>query len=292
MRAVIIVDAGTNPSLLKFTETKLFFDSNNQYRELVDDCFVAPTTNAAVELANTLVDFSTIFIIQSGYFLTSYFLNTVKLWPRVNIIKETDPGVIIYDSDTYIGFDHRCKYEPESKQLYIVENMLRAVLVAKKSVYLENTEPVTTAADIAGVKHLFGLASGWKTLHLANTIGFENLRSITVYDFNPIQLEYAKDLHASATIPTIIKEYKNSIGHYQVPIWINQELWQKWHNYPVEFKIIDLFKTPVFPPNSLVWISNVFKFEPTIFQYGWQAVKEAREKLHNANKDSIIITTS
>lgn len=290
MKAAIIVDQGTNLSLLKFTETKLFFDSKNKCRDLVDDCFVSPTVEQAVELANTLDAFDNIFIIHTGYFLTSYFLTTVKEWNRINIIQSTDPGVILYDPDTYIGFDKRCKYEPASKQLYIVENMLRAILAAKKSVYLENTELVTTDADIASVEHLFGLASGWKTLHLAKTIGFENLQSITVYDFNPLQLEYAQQLHASPTIPTVIEEYKNSIGQYQVPDWITQDLWTQWHNYPVQFKIIDLFQTPAFPPNSLVWISNVFKFEPTLFHYGWQVAKEAKEKLHNANKESIIIT--
>lgn len=289
MRAAIIVDQGTNPSLLKFTETKLFFDSKNECRDLVDDCFVASTVDQAIELANSLEEFDNIFIIQTGYFLTSYFLNTSTNWNKINIIDETNPGVIKYDPDTYIGFDRRCKYEPKSKQLYIVENMLRAILAARKSVYLENTEPVTTNADISKVEHLFGLASGWKTLHLAKTIGFENLKSITVYDFNPLQLEYAQDLHASPTIPITVKEYKNSIGKYQVPDWITQDLWSQWHNYPVTFKIIDLFQTPVFPPNSLVWISNVFRFEPTLFQYGWQEAKVAREKLHNANKDSIII---
>jgi hypothetical protein len=291
MRAAIIVDNGANTTLLRFTETKLFFDSKNQSRDLVDDCFVTTSTEAAVNLAETLTNFETIFIIQTGYFLTSYFLTTGKLWAKVNIIKETDPGVIKYDSDTHIGFDRRCKYEPNSKQLYIVENMLKAILAAKKSIYLENTEPITTKANITGVDHLYGLASGWKTLHLAKTIGFENLRSITVYDFNPLQLAYAQELHAAPTVPASIKEYKNTIGQYQVPGWINHELWQEWHNYPVEFKIIDLLKTPVFPPNSLVWISNVFKFEPTIFQYGWQYLKEARKKLHSANKTSIIITS-
>jgi hypothetical protein len=291
MRAAIIVDNGSNPALLRFTETKLFFDSKNQSRDLVDDCFITASTEAAVNLAETLTNFETIFIIQTGYFLTSYFLTTGKLWAKINIIKETDPGIIKYDSDTYIGFDRRCKYEPKSKQLYIVENMLKAILAAQKSIYLENTEPVTTKTNITGTDHLYGLASGWKTLHLAKTIGFENLKSITVYDFNPLQLAYAQELHSAPTVPTSVKEYKNSIGQYQVPGWINHELWQQWHNYPVEFKIIDLLKTPVFPPNSLVWISNVFKFEPTIFQYGWQYLKEARKKLHSANKTSIIITS-
>lgn len=288
MRAAIIIDDAKNDSLLRFTETKLFFDSKNQSRTFVDDCFVVTTLDEALLLANELTSFKTIFIIKTGYFLTSSFVQTHKT-STGTIIVEDVPGLVIkYDPDTYIGFNKRCKYPPKSKQLYIVENMLKAILAAKKSVYLENTESVLEAID--PVDHLYGLASGWKTLHLANLIGFKNLKSITVYDINPLQLDYAKKLHQTSSVPQSVDEYKNKIGKYAPPLWLTQEIWTQWHSYPVKFEIINLFDTPTFLPNSLIWISNVFKFEPSLFQFGWQHNKEAKSRLISANKDSIIIT--
>ena len=273
--------------MLRFTETKLFFDANNQFRKLVDDCFISSTELDAVSLAKTLPNFKTIFIIKSGYFLTSTFEKKYETASGVIIVQEIDGLVITYDSNTYIGFKKRCKYPLRSKHLYIVENMLKSCLLAKKSIYMENTEQLLLTAPI--VDHLYGLASGWKTLHLAKLIGFENLKSITVYDFNLAQLEYAQALHQGQTIPISVNDYKNKIGTYCPPSWLDEELWSKWHNYPVKFEKIDLFETPKFPANSLIWISNVFTFEPTLFQYGWQRVKEANRMLHNANKDSTII---
>jgi hypothetical protein len=289
MRAAIIVDSGSNESLLRFTETKLFFDAKNQSRALVDDCFVVATKDQAMLLATTLTEFTTIFIIKSGYFLTSTFAKTHKTTQGIVVVEEVEGLVIKYDSDTYIGFNKRCKYPPTSKQLYIVENMLKSCLAARKSIYFENTESLSCI--VPQVEHLYGLASGWKTLHLAKSIGFENLKSITVYDLNPVQLSYAQQLHQSPTVPLSVADCKNKIGNYSVPDWIDDDLWNQWHSYPVQFEQTDLFQTPRFRPNSLIWISNVFKFEPTLFQYGWQKVKEAKTMLHNENKNSIIITT-
>lgn len=289
MRAAIIIDTGMNESLLRFTETKLFFDAKNQGRELVDDCFVAASESDALIFANTLTNFETIFIIKSGYFLTTAFDRMHRTTKGIILVNEVEGSVIKYNPDTYIGFNKRCNYPPMSKQLYIVENMLKAIISARKSVYLENTEGMLTSVPLAD--HLCGVASGWKTFHLATLIGFENLKSIIIYDINPLQLEYAKKLHASPTIPLSIDNYKNKHGTYSLPTWINQELWSQWHSYPVKFKIIDLLSTPTqtFPSNSLIWVSNVFKFEPTIFQYGWQNIKEAKSRLLLANKDSTII---
>jgi hypothetical protein len=289
MRAAIIVDTGINESLLKFTETKLFFNATNLSRNLVDDCFVAASESDALILANTFTNYETIFIIKSGYFLTTEFEKKHKTSRGIILVDDVEGLVIKYDADTYVGFNKRCKYPPLSKQLYIVENMLKAIISAKKSVYLENTEVLLTSAP--AVDHLCGLASGWKTLHLAKLIGFENLKSITVYDINPLQLEYAKKLHASPTIPLEVDNYKNKHGTYSPPTWVTQELWSQWHSYPVKFEIIDLLSTPTptFSSNSLIWVSNVFKFEPTIFQYGWQNIKEAKSRLLLANKDSTII---
>ena len=72
MKIAIIIDDGTNESLLRFTETKLFFDAKNQSRNLIDDCIVVST----IEQAQLIIDANlqhTYFVIQTGSFLTSSF---------------------------------------------------------------------------------------------------------------------------------------------------------------------------------------------------------------------------
>lgn len=287
MQNVIIIDDGKNNSLLRFTETKLFFDAKNKSRSFIDDCYVVESREDALTLASSL-SAKTIFIIRSGYFLTSSFVLNYADAEGVIEITEDNPYIIVYDPDSYIGFNKRCKYPPMSKHLYIVENMLKSILAAGKNIYIENTEEPTTKVDLTGVKHLYGLAAGWKTLHLANQIGFENLQSITVYDINQYQLDYAKKLYSNSQLPDSIDEfYYNRVGEYAV----TEELklgWQQWAKYPIKFQVLDLFTTPIFPPNSAVWISNVFKFEPNIFKYGWKKCKEAEQRLIDFNKESII----
>ena len=58
----------------------------------------------------------------------------------------------------------------------------------------------------------------------------------------------------------------------------------------VDFKIIDLYDTPVFPENSLIWISNVFNYEATLFTYGYEKTIYAKNRLHEMNNNSIIVT--
>jgi hypothetical protein len=142
--------------------------------------------------------------------------------------------------------------------------------------------------DVTAVRHLYGLASGWKTAHLAYQIGLDNLETITVYDANPHQLEWAKKLHRFEQLPDKLDVPYHHVGEYNVPDWPN-EWWADWHRYPVRFETIDLLSAPEFPENSLVWISNVFKFEPLIFNLGWQRLKKHKKDLLNANKKSIII---
>lgn len=286
MRTAIIVDSNTNESLLRFTEAKLFFDSKNVSRDLVDDCIVVQSN----EEAQSIIDQSpqnTYFIIPVGAFLTSSFERKYKSAVGAHWISLDHELVIPYDSDTYIGFKKKCKYPLHSKQLYIVENMLKSILAAKKNIYVENTERIDSTVDTTSVKHLFGLASGWKTAKLANQIGLENLETVTVYDSNPLQLEWAKKLHSFKQLPDWLELPYNHVGDYSVPEW-TKGWWETWHNYPVEFCGLDLLSAPVMPENSLIWISNVFKFEPLIFLYGWERLKQSKKLLHEQNKHSII----
>lgn len=287
MKIAIIIDNGSNESLLRFTETKLFFDAKNISRNFFNDCIVV----ASADDAQAIVDADpqhTYFVLPTGAFLTSGFCYKHKNSTGVTWVDLTNELVIPYDQDTYIGVTRRCKYPERSKQLYIVENMLRSIIAAKRNVYVENTETTQLTVDVTAVKHLYGLASGWKTAHLAYQIGLDNLETVTVYDANPHQLEWAKKLHGFNRLPAKLDVPYHHVGEYNIPDWAN-EWWAEWHKYPVQFRSIDLLSAPEFPENSLIWISNVFKFEPLIFNLGWQKLKTHKQDLLNANKHAIII---
>ena len=59
----------------------------------------------------------------------------------------------------------------------------------------------------------------------------------------------------------------------------------------VKFELIDLFDTPRFKPNSVVWASNVFDYEATLFEYGYDYVTNKRKELTELNLDCMILTS-
>jgi len=282
MRTAIIINNINNLPLLRFTEAKLFFDAKNQAIDFVDDCVIVDSMDQANSLADQL---GSVVILHTGDFLTTNFRNCYNT--TTGIIYATGPDVIKFDPDTYIGFKKRCHYLQGSKQLYIIENFLKTYLRSRSLVYLDNTETIESVLPAKSFKHLFGLASGWKTIMLANNVGIEKLESITVYDANLEQLNHAKWIHKNPLIsqcPT----YKNVYGEYNTTN-ISKEVWNKWSKYPVSFKQINLFSKPVFPKQSLIWISNVFRYEPNIFDFGWKMCKNTLIELKEMNKDSYII---
>jgi hypothetical protein len=285
MRTAFIIDTGANESLLRFTETKLFFDAKNQGINFVTSVEIVTTIEQATQLAGT-VDNSV--ILYTGDFLTTTFRNKHKNTQGI-IFATDDPDVIKFDSDTYIGFEKKCHYATGSKQLYIIENLLKTCLRNRSLIYLDNTENLNLVKiPTRNYQQLYGLASGWKTVELANHIGFKNLKSITVYDRNIKQLDHARWLHSQTTLPTECPAYKQVCGTYS-PDRIDREVWKDWNGFPVEFKEINLFDLPVFPPHSLVWISNVFHYEPNIFDLGWKKCNNMLNQLITSNKDSTIL---
>jgi hypothetical protein len=282
MRTAFIIDQANNESLLRFTETKLFFDAKNQGINFIDDCCVVSSADEAFKLIN-----GPSVILKTGEFLTTTYRSKNATNMDV-LIASGDPDVIIFDEDTQISFTKRCKYKQGTKQLYIIENMLKTCLRNRDLVYLDNTEEIGIVPN-HGFEHLYGLASGWKTIMLAQKIGLDKLKSITVYDINPLQLDHAKWLHEHAVLPAQSRKYKNSCGVYD-PTQIDSKFWKQWHDYPVKFEQFDLFATPEFPKDSAVWISNIFHYEPNIFKYGWHGCKQAKQRLINTNKESIIFT--
>lgn len=124
----------------------------------------------------------------------------------------------------------------------------------------------------------------WKTPKLAKHIGLDNLKSITVYDSCFRQLELAKMLHSNRVLPNTIEIEHPYHGEYSPDDEIKY-FWGEWHNYPVKFELINLFDTPKFLPNSYVWVSNAFLYEPTLFEFGYQYCQNKFKELLLKNKD-------
>lgn len=272
MRTAFIVHDCNNDSLLRFTQTKLLFDAKNKGVDFFKN-IVTVSTYAMAEEQYSHGD----VILETGDFLTSKFRKSVI--PKYSRDSE---HVIKFDKNIPIDFKGRY-YAPGSKQLYIIENLLKVCINSKKLVYLDNNE--SPISNYYNAKHLYGLASGWKTARYALSGNFD---TITVYDYNERQLEFSKYLHSNSTLPKEVDVRSPTSGEYNPPIDMIDN-WHIWHKMPVKFEVINLFDLPVFPENSLVWISNVFRYEPTIFIYGYEKTVDAKNRLQEMNKNSIIV---
>ena len=277
MNKIFIVDCYNNPGLLKFIQTKLFFNAKNEAVSWARDFEVITHIDNITETVGV--------VINSNQFVTTTFRNK---YPTVDTLVDArnDPDLIEFDPEYNYVISNRPPFAPGSKQLYILENLYKVVLRSKKLVYLDNTELPTVIT--ATPKHFYGLASGWKSVSMVKDIGIRQLESITIYDKCQRQLDYQKFLHSQPTLPDSVDIGSPVYGEYNPPANI-REFWQEWHNTKVNFELLDLFTIPKFPDESLVWISNAFHYEPTIFEYGWKECISAKQRLLTHNKSCTII---
>lgn len=279
MNKVFIVDRYQNPALLRFIETKIFFDAKNKSTSWAND----------IEVVNDIASIQedSGIIIESNQFITTTFR---KKYPFVSqlIDARQDPDLIMFDTDYQYSMRIKPPYQTGSKHLYILENLYKTVLRSRDLIYLENTEDLQSLSDIDEVQHFFGLASGWISVQMVQTIGVDRLESITIYDRCQRQLNHQQRLHGLSALPESIEIDPPMYGRYDPPESV-KNFWSTWHDSQVAFQNIDLFSTPIFPDNSLIWISNVFQYEPNIFEHGWQRCKLAKLALQQANPNSIII---
>ena len=277
MNKVFIVDIHKNLSLLRFTETKVFFNAKNEGTDWAYDCI-------AVDSVDEISDNKGI-IINSGEFVSTKFRNKF-----INVDTLIDarghPDLIQFTADYEYDIRKPPPYAASSKQKYIIENLYKVIIRSKKLVYLDNTEKYITPD--ATPEHFYGLASGWKSVQYVKDFGISSLKSITVYDLCQRQLDYQKMLLSLPELPDSLDISAPAYGEYD-PSDELKEFWPQWHNTAVNFILLDLYTAPVFPDNSFVWVSNAFKYEPNIFKYGWQHCKMAKENLILNNKSSKII---
>lgn len=274
MRTAFIIDIHKNPGLLRFTETKLWFDAKNQTTDWISDCCVV---NRESEINS-----KDCIIIESGDFCKTDLREYIKKQPPGRYDLRNNEHLIKFTPDYDYDIKKMPPYKQTDKQRYIIDNLFRSVLKSSKLIYLEQTEEVIdTATDR---EHLYGVASAWKTARLAKNFGLDNLKSVTVFDFCDRQLELAKYLHSQEQLPESIKVDQPYYGEYN-PRQEIRDFWREWHNYPVEFVKLDLFDTPRFKSNSYVWVSNAFLYEPTLFKFGYQYCQNKFKDLLNLNND-------
>ena len=305
MRRAIIVHNCDNDSLLYLTQTKLFYNAKNEGLEYFSDCITVKNHNDAYKIAK-----DDDLVLQTGDFITTTYRGLHRDEKHVHNIEWCasreghEECVIKFDQDKPIDFKKR-RYKQGTKQNYIIENVLKGVIISKKLLYLENTEDTDfsfTNQRHAGtiihdytdkkenMKHFYGLASGWKSMIHAVQNNYE---SVTVYDKNQKQLDFTKKLHSLPVLPNTIEEkhgFEVAIYGEYAPTDFVKDNWSKWHNMDVKFKFINLFDIPKFKSNSVVWISNAFHYEATLFEYGYDFVKDKLEELTELNSDCIIIS--
>ena len=303
MRTAIIIHNCDNDSLLNFTQTKLFFGPKSEGRELIGDCIIVNSWAEAYKIAK-----GNDIVLETGDYLTATYLGYHIEDTGVRNVQwcEQTEGheqcIIKFDKDIPITFKKRY-YKPGSKQLYIIENVLKGVLSSKKLIYLENTEDIEInpifyrvypgpgraydyTKKMKTTKHFYGLASGFKSMVHAVKNNYE---SVTIFDRNERQLNFNKMLHGYEKLPVKMKPLNPVVGVWNPSDFIKDN-WSKWHNMDVKFELMDLFDIPRFKPNSMIWCSNAFHYEPTIFLHGYQYSKNKLKELTEANPDCIIIT--
>ena len=284
MRTAIIVDDNPkNSSLLRFTQTKLFYDAYNVGHDYFQDCRTVSNYEEAEKIAK-----GNDVILETGDYLTTSFRNAHRDSDKVSYARDSDD---VYKFDKNLTIDFATMFTElnkpvykESKQRFIIDNMLKVVVKSKKKIWLEQTEKFSIPYH-KECKHFYGLASAWKSmLHCVK----HDYETYTIYDFCEPQLEFAKALQSQMSLPEEI-QIENSFGEWNPPQEAKDN-WAKWHSMDVKFEKNDLFDTPVFPKNSLIWTSNAFHYEPTLFKFGYDTVNYLKNQLAEKNSDSIIIT--
>jgi hypothetical protein len=273
MRRVFIVDRYKHPALLRFTQTKVMFDANNVYTNWCDDIVTVDSVDAVDQPG---------IVIASGEFVTTDFRSRTWDWNQHHVAIG-DMDLIQFDPEYSYLIHERPPFAHGSKQLYIVENLYRTVLQSQRLLYVDNTESYTPRSYHDRV--LYGLASGWKTLRMARDSEFDR---VIVYDRNVRQLEYQKDLHSRYFIPDQLATGKATVGSITVPEDV-KAYWKTWHNTQVEFRLLDLFDSVKLEDHSVIWVSNVFCYEPSIFEHGWEFCQAAQHRLQIANPTCTIV---
>ncbi len=280
MRTAIIVDDTKNSSLLRFTQTKLFFNEHNRMTHMFDHCETVPTYEEAMRIAK-----GNDIVLEVGEVLSQEFID-----------EHRDITEIVYtrDQNGVIKFDKQVPMDRKSimTQILEAENDQKKILLSKillmhqssqNRIYLKQTEQPNIPYH-EECKHFYGLASGWKSMMHCVKHDYE---TYTIYDNCEPQLELAEALQSQMSLPEKL-EVENANALWNPPQEVKDN-WHIWHSMNVKFEKINLLDNPIFPKHSLVWISSVFNWEPHLYEHGYDKLKYLEKQLAENNSECILI---
>lgn len=281
MRTAIIINDTNNLSLLNFTQTKLFYDAYHQDIGLFKDCATVKSYSQAKQIAK-----GNDIVLEIGHVLTPEFIDRHTYSSEVVYTKD-QPDVIRFDKDQPMDEKSMLKESLKPDMNYkgiLISKLLRLIKQSSNIIFLSNTEQSDIQYN-ANCKHFYGLASGFKSMMHCIKHPYE---TITVFDNCDRQLNFAKALHSQMSLPLDCHVDEPVFGKWNPPQEV-KDSWHIWHSMDVKFEKINLLKTPIFPKHSLVWMSNVFGWEPNIYRYGYDKLKYLENQLAETNSECIFV---
>ena len=279
MNTVFIIDEGVNPSLVRFTQCKLWYNYENQATMWVKDCHVVK------DISEVWAD--DCIVIASGDYCTTGIREDYVNVKGINDLRSL-PGLLKFDKNYEYRTDKKPPYKQGDKQLYIIQNLYKTVIKSRNLIYLSNTDDITCTVTN---KHFYGLASGFKSIQYLMENGIDKFEQITIFDNCQRQLDFAQHLHSLSELPYTLTVDMPYYGEFS-PSQEIRDYWPTYHKANIKFEKIDLFQAPTLLPDSFITASNIFTYEPNIFLHGWNKCKEAYNQLVKNNPDSTIKTNT
>ncbi len=278
MNYVYIVDTYNNPSLLRLTQAKVWYNYENKSTRWVKDCFTIKHIDE--------VKHKDAVIINSGDYapigIREDYINVTGIHDLRAL-----PGMIRFNPDHEYNTNKHPPYKRGDKQLYIIENLYKSVIQSRNLIYLENTDNILCQTDH---KNFYSPASGFRGVEFLIANDIDQFDNIIIYDRCKRQLDFAKWLHAQSVLPDSVNIELPYYGKY-APSKAVRDFWPRYHKKNIQFLELNLFDKPTFLKDSFINASNIFTYEPNIFVHGWDKCKQSRSELVINNSTSTIKTT-
>ena len=108
--AIIVNNSPQNSSLLRFTQTKLFFDAYNVGYDYFEDCITVDTYEEAEKIAK-----GNDVILETGDYLTTSFRNKHKYSDNVVYARDSDQ---VYKFDKNLHIDYATMFTELNKPVH------------------------------------------------------------------------------------------------------------------------------------------------------------------------------
>ena len=259
MRTCIIQKNNAPESLIRFTEVKCFFDYKNEFIEFVDNVII---TDDADSVGRG-------WKINAGQFITT----------RIRDQYENELDLDLRDSDMTINFDPNTWSEVKEmkqyrgmKQEYIFRDYMVMILKSKnKMLYLANTSKMP---DLTQHKSdIWVPASG----NMAGRVQFCNPDAqITVYDINPLQLQYSEWLNSRKQYLALhdVNEYTKTLGKISISEKFEENV-HDWMPVKAKYECVDILDKQLYCPTL---VSNILEYMPTYYKHGGAFIQDWKKQ--------------